>query len=70
MHHENPVLRVERFVLLSFLYDSEGAMVRRANMENTELLDGKYKDSIDENFLQAYVVFSIDSRYSSQYNLN
>ena len=68
MHRVEPIQQGERLVLLSFMYDKEGALSRRAAMENPSILDTKYVDAIDEEILRAYRLFSPNSRFSPQYS--
>jgi predicted 2-oxoglutarate/Fe(II)-dependent dioxygenase YbiX len=68
LHQVSPLNNGNRFVLISFLYDSEGAVLRRSLMENTEVLNGKYKDSIDESLIKLYNDFSPVSRFNATYD--
>jgi predicted 2-oxoglutarate/Fe(II)-dependent dioxygenase YbiX len=69
LHRVEPILEGERFVLLSFFYDIEGALARRAAMGNPEVLEGTYKDSISADLVAAYEQYAPLSRFSPQYAL-
>jgi len=69
LHRVEPIREGERFVLLSFLYDGQGARARRDAMDNPEVLEGKYKDSISEDLMEAYGQYAPLSRFSPQYAL-
>lgn len=68
MHKVEPIQQGERFVLLSFMYDRQGAKLRRATMDNASLLDEKYIDAIDDEIVSAYSDFSPVPRFSPQYS--
>jgi len=67
MHRVEPIQSGERYVLLSFMYDDQGAIDRRASMDNPSILDDKYIDAIDRGMLDSYHAFAPSSRYSPQY---
>jgi predicted 2-oxoglutarate/Fe(II)-dependent dioxygenase YbiX len=68
LHQVSPITKGKRFVLISFLYDLEGAELRRSTIENTDVLNGKYKDSIEQSLIEMYNKFAPVSRFSPTYD--
>lgn len=54
LHTIRPVTRGCRYVLLTFLYDEAGAMLRRQASKTPEIIDQKYPDLISEPLNRIY----------------
>ena len=68
LHQVLPIQSGKRHVLLSFLYDGQGARLRRAEMANPAILDTTYPDAFDPATMAQYgAIYAPEPRFSPKY---
>lgn len=68
LHAVHPIQTGRRYVLLTFLYDEQGAHSRRATMERPELLDTTYPDAIAPALVEEYrQIYAPEPRFGPRY---